>query len=396
MRLESILDLDKKYVAQTYERQPIVLSEGSGIKVKDIEGNEYLDFVAGIATCALGHSHPAVTETISKQAKKLVHVSNLFYNRPQVELAKALAGVTPDSIKKFFFCNSGAEAVEAAFKLAVKHAGRSHIIALEGSFHGRTLATLGATWKKSYREPFKALIPPAFKFVPFDDLDGIKSVINDRTAAVIAEPIQGEGGINVPSENFLSGLRDICDDFKTLLIFDEIQSGMGRTGKWFASEHWNVEPDIMTMAKALGNGFPIGCMGAKSEVMDSFSPGDHASTFGGNPLACTAGKAVVETMKKERLPQHAEEIGRYFKKKLKELAKKHKSVQEVRGRGLMLALELVDEKSARLSVTKAREEGILINRTAKNVLRFVPPLIIEQKHVNQLIKTLDQILKVTS
>ncbi|KXB02839.1 acetylornithine aminotransferase [candidate division MSBL1 archaeon SCGC-AAA261D19] len=394
--MKSVLDLDKEYVAQTYGRQPIVLSEGSGVKVKDIEGNEYLDFVAGIATCALGHSHPAVTKAISKQAKKLVHVSNLFYNRPQVELAKALAEVTPDPIKKFFFCNSGTEAVEAAFKLAVKHTGRSHIIALEGSFHGRTLAALGATWEKSYREPFKALIPPAFKFAPFDDLDGIKGVINDQTAAVIAEPIQGEGGINVPSENFLSGLRDICDDFETLLIFDEIQSGMGRTGKWFASEHWNVEPDIMTMAKALGNGFPIGCMGAKSKVMNSFSPGDHASTFGGNPLACTAGKAVVETMKKERLPQHAKEIGRYFKKKLKELAKKHRSVREVRGRGLMLALELADEESAKLSVAKAQEKGILINRTAKNVLRFVPPLLIEQKHVNQLINALDQILKVTS
>lgn len=394
--MRRILDLDGKHVAQTYERQPVALVEGNGVKVKDIEGNEYLDFIAGIATCALGHSHPTVTEAISEQAKKLVHVSNLFYNQPQVELAEALAEVTPGPIEKFFFCNSGAEAVEAAFKLAIKHTGRSRIVAFEGSFHGRTSATVGATWKKPYREPFEALIPPIFDFVPFDDLDGVKDMIDSQTAAVIVEPIQGEGGVNVPSGDFLSGLRDICDDIGALLILDEIQSGMGRTGRWFACEHWDVEPDVMTMAKALGNGFPIGCMGAKAEVMDSFSPGDHASTFGGNPLGSVAAKAVVETMKEEDIPQRAEEIGRHFKERLKELAKKHEVVREVRGKGLMLAAELVDEESAKFSVSRTREEGILINRTAENVLRFVPPLIIERVHIDRLIKTLDQILEEAS
>jgi len=391
--MKSLLELYEKYVARTYERQPIVPVEGEGVRIRDINGKEYIDFVAGIAVCSLGHCHPEVVRTIKEQAEKLMHVSNLYYIKTQAELAEALAEVTPPSIEKFFFCNSGAEAVEAAFKLAVKYTGRERIVAMRGSFHGRSAAAVGATWNPSYREPFTPLIPKIFDFIPFGDLDAARDTITERTAAVIAEPIQGEGGVNVPPDDFLPGLRELCDDSGALLIFDEIQCGMGRTGKWFACEHWGVEPDIITIAKALGNGFPIGCMGAKPEVMASFSPGDHASTFGGNPLACAVAKTVIRVMKEEKLPQRAAETGSHFKKRLEILSEKHGSVEEARGLGLMLALELKSEEAARKTIDMARERGYLINRTAGKVLRFVPPLIIEKKDIDGLAGTLDQILE---
>jgi len=391
--MQRIRELDGRYVAQTYRRQPLVLVEGKGMYVRDIRGHRYLDFVGGIAVCALGHCHPAVSKAISEQAKKLVHVSNLYYIQPQVELAELLAKITPRGVDKFFFCNSGAEAVEGSFKLAVKHTKRQRIIAMEGSFHGRTAATVGATWHASYREPYAPLIPKVFDFVPFNDLPAVERAITDQTAAVIMESIQGEGGLSVASDNFLPGLRELCDERGVLLICDEVQTGMGRTGKWFACEHWGVKPDIMTMAKALGGGFPIGCFGAKSEVMVSFSPGDHASTFGGNPLACAASKAVIKTMMRLKLPQRAAMMGKYFKGRLSELKEKHRCVQDVRGLGLMLAMELSTKQIADAAVAKARERGFLINCTADKVLRFVPPLIVEREHIDRLIKVLDGILK---
>jgi len=391
--MQRIKELDGRYVAQTYRRQPLVLVEGKGMYVRDILGHRYLDFVGGIAVCALGHCHPAVTKAISEQAKKLMHVSNLYYIQPQAELAELLAKITPRGIDKFFFCNSGAEAVEGSFKLAVKHTKRQRIIAMEGSFHGRTAATVGATWHASYREPFAPLIPKVFDFVPFNDLPAVERAITDQTAAVIVEAIQGEGGLNVASDDFLPGLRKLCDERGVLLICDEVQTGMGRTGKWFACEHWGVRPDIMTMAKALGGGFPIGCFGAKSEIMASFSPGDHASTFGGNPLACAASKAVIKTMMRLKLPRRAARMGKYFKGRLSELAEKHGCVRDVRGLGLMLAMELSTKQIADAVVTKARERGFLINCTVDRVLRFVPPLIVEREQIDHLIRTLDEILK---
>ena len=390
--MQRIEELYGRYVAQTYRRQPLVLVEGKGMYVRDIQGNKYMDFVGGIAVCALGHCHPVVTKAISDQAKKLVHVSNLYYIQPQAELAELLAKITPHGVDKFFFCNSGAEAVEGSFKLAVKHTKRQRIIAMQGSFHGRTAATVGATWHASYREPFAPLIPKVFDFVPFNNLPAVKQAITDQTAAVIVEAIQGEGGVKVPSDDFLPGLRELCDERGVMLICDEIQTGMGRTGKWFACEHWGVKPDIMTMAKALGGGFPIGCFGAKSEVMASFSPGDHASTFGGNPLACAASKAVIKTMMRLKLPQRAEKMGRYFKGRLSELAEKHENVRDVRGLGLMLGVELSTKPIADSVVAKAREKGFLINCTAEKVLRFVPPLIVEREHIDRLIMVLDEIL----
>lgn len=390
--MHRVQELDGRYVAQTYRRQPLCLVEGRGMFVRDIEGKKYLDFVGGIAVCALGHCHPAITKAISAQAKKLMHVSNLYYIQPQAELAGLLAQVAPQGIDKFFFCNSGAEAVEGSFKLAVKHTKRQRIIAMEGSFHGRTASTVGATWHAPYREPYAALIPKVFDFVPFNDLAAVERAMTDQTAAVVVEPVQGEGGVNVASDDFLPGLRKLCDERGTLLICDEIQTGMGRTGRWFACQHWGVTPDIITMAKALGGGFPIGCFGAKGDVMASFSPGDHASTFGGNPLACEASKAVIKTMLRLKLPQRAARIGKYFKKRLLELKDTYRCVLDVRGLGLMLGMELSSKRIADAAVARARERGLLINCTADKVLRFVPPLIVERKHVDRLIKELDQIL----
>jgi predicted acetylornithine/succinylornithine family transaminase len=387
-----IKNLSERYIAHTYNRQPIVLVKGQGMLVWDSQGKRYLDFVGGVAVCSLGHCHPALTKAISTQAKKLMHVSNLYYIQPQAELAALLAQIVPKSIEKFFFCNSGAEAVEGAFKLSVKHTKRQRIVAMENSFHGRVAAALGATWKAAYRKPFEALIPKIFDFVPFNDLDAAERAIGEQTAAVIVEPIQGEGGVNVPSDDYLPGLRKICDERDVLLIFDEIQTGMGRTGKWFACQHWGVEPDEITMAKALGGGFPIGCFGAKAEVMNSFSPGNHAATFGGNPLACAAAKAVIQTMQKLKLPQRTAKTGEYFKKRLKELADKHRCVQDIRGLGLILAMELTTKQAAEDAVTKARERGFLINCTADKVLRFLPPLIVEREQIDQLVEALDKIL----
>ncbi len=385
--------LTERYIAHTYRRQPMTLVKGRGMFVWDSEGKRYMDFVGGVAVCALGHCHPAVVKAISEQAKKLIHVSNLYHIQPQAELAALLAKVSPEGIDKFFFCNSGAEAVEAAMKLAVKHTKRERMVSMQGSFHGRTTTTIGATWKSSYREPYKALCPDVFDFVPFNDLAAAEAAIGERTGAIIVEPVQGEGGVNVPSDDYLPGLRKLCDEHNVLLIFDEVQTGIGRTGKWFACEHWNVVPDEITMAKALGGGFPIGCMGAKAEVMDSFVPGDHASTFGGNPLACSAAKAAVSTMQKLKLPQHAAKMGKYFLRRLNELAEELDCVKGVRGIGLLVGMELSEKSIADATVAKARERGFLINCTAEKVLRFVPPLIIEQKHIDSLISELHRIIK---
>ncbi len=385
--------LTERYIAHTYKRQPMTLVKGRGMFVWDSKGRRYMDFVGGVAVCALGHCHPAVVKGISDQVKKLIHVSNLYHIQPQAELAALLATIAPNQIDKFFFCNSGAEAVEAAMKLAVKHTKRDRMITMQGSFHGRTTTTVSATWKQSYREPFQALCPKVFDFVPFNDLSAAEKAIGERTAAVIVEPVQGEGGVNVPSDDYLPGLSKICDEHGLLLICDEVQTGIGRTGKWFACEHWSVEPDEITMAKALGGGFPIGCMGAKTEVMNSFVPGDHASTFGGNPLACAAANATIKTMKKLKLPQHAAKMGKYFLGRLNELAEKHDCVRSVRGIGLLVGMEMSEKSIADDIVAKARGRGFLINSTAETVLRFVPPLIVEKAHIDKLINELDRIIE---
>ena len=391
--MKRVEELFEEHVANTYKRQPLALVSGQGMIVEDVRGKRYIDFVGGIAVCALGHSHPAVVRAISEQARKLMHVSNLYYIPQQGQLAELLAQITPKTIEKFFFRNSGAEANEGALKLAIKHTKKKRIIVMEGSFHGRTALTVGATWKSSYRSPFTALIPPVFDFVPYGNLSSVEMAIREDTAAILVEPIQGEGGVRIPPDDFLPGLRKLCDEHGLLLIIDEIQTGMGRTGRWFACEHWKTNPDILTVAKALGNGFPIGCLGAAAEIMSSFTPGDHASTFGGNPLACAAAMATIKTMRRLKLPQRAARTGEYFLKRLKELESTHSCVAEARGKGLLLGLELNSSETAKKTVELMRERGFLINLTADRVLRFTPPLIVERYHIDALVEALARILK---
>lgn len=391
--MEKVLKLDSEYLAQTYKRLPVAFSRGRGIFLWDLGGKKYLDFIAGVSVSVLGHAHPELVREVSNQMKRLIHIPNTVYIREQAELAKLLAGITPGRIGKFFFVSSGAEAVETAFKISIKHTRRRKILAMEGSFHGRTAGALAATWKPSYRRPFKPLLPGVFEFVPFNDLDAAERVIGEGTAAVVVEPVQGEGGIRVVSGEFLRGLRELCDERGALLVCDEIQCGMGRTGRWFACEHWDVEPDVITVAKGLGGGVPIGCAGAKPEVMDSLSTGDHGATFGGNPLACVAAKTVVRIMKREGLVRRAERMGAYFRRALEEVAEDHDCVREVRGLGLMLGMEVSSEKLAERAVLEVLKKGFLINSTAERVLRFLPPLVVERIHIDRLIEALDEVLK---
>ena len=378
---QSIFDKDSKYVMQTYGRQPIVIASGKGSTVYDIEGREYIDCVAGIAVNNVGHCHPRLVEAIKVQVEKLIHVSNLYYTEPQAQLAEELVNVT--GMDRVFFCNSGTEAVEAAMKLARVHTKKTDFIAVEHSFHGRTMGALSLTYKDMYRAPFKPLVQEEM-FVPFDDAQAIADSITSNTAAVIVEPIQGEGGINVPSEGYLKEVRKICDENETLLIFDEVQTGFGRTGKWFCKEHFGVEPDIMTMAKAIGGGFPMGAIAAREGV--SFGRGEHAATFGGSPLACAAALASIEIIREENLLQRSKEIGEYFRNKLMNLSTE--GLIEVRGKGLMLGVQF-DRKCADL-VEHGRKNGVLLNCTSETVLRIAPPLVITKEEIDRVVNVLEQ------
>lgn len=388
MNTEEIINLDKKYVMQTYGRQPLALKEGKGAIVKDFEGNIYIDCFAGIAVNNVGHSHPKVVEAICKQAQKLLHTSNLYYTEPQVELAKLLAEVSPHDLS--FFCNSGAEANEGAIKLARKFTGKGEIIAMENSFHGRTLAMITATGQHKYKKGFEPL-PGGFKHVNYGDAQAVADNITDNTAAVIVEPIQGEGGVIVPPDGYLKELRNICTENDVLLIFDEVQTGFGRTGEMFASQLFEVTPDITTVAKALGGGFPIGAVLADEEVGNAFEPGNHAATFGGNPLACSAAIAAINAIIDENMIFKAKENGEYLKYKLQEQAKLYGIVEEVRGVGMMLGMEL--SINCGEIANKSREQGVLINCTADTVLRFLPPLIIERDQIDGVTCVLESILQ---
>ncbi len=383
-----------KVLADTYFRQPVVLVKGSGMRVWDDTGKEYLDFVAGVAVCILGHSHPAVADALARQARELVHVSNLYYTEPQVRLAEWLTARS--FAEKVFFCNSGAEANEAAIKLAriyQKKKGRPEryrIITAEKSFHGRTLTTLSATGQEKIQKGFEPLVQ-GFDHAPYNDLAAVEKAVTPETAGIMMEPVQGEGGVVAPDSGYLAGLRKICDRQGLLLIYDEVQTGMGRTGKLFGYEHENVAPDIMTLAKGLGNGLPVGAMLATSEAAAAFTPGTHASTFGGTPLICAAALAVCETLEKEGVLEKAREVSAHFIARLSELAARHKVVAEVRGRGLLLGLAL--KKEAGPLVGALRERGFLVNAVQGDVLRFVPPLVVTKKDVDALCGVLDELLK---
>jgi acetylornithine/N-succinyldiaminopimelate aminotransferase len=386
--------LSEKYVANTYARYPVLLVKGKGTRVWDLEGEEYLDFVSGLAVCNLGHCHPKVVKAIQDQAEKLIHVSNFYYIEPQIQLASLLC--KHSFADKVFFCNSGAEANEGAMKLARKYAkektgrDRYEIITMEQSFHGRTLATLTATAQEKFHKGYEPLMP-GFKYVPFNDIQAVKNAIDSKTCAVMLEPIQGEGGVNCPSEGYLKTLREICDEKELLLIFDEVQVGMGRTGKLFAYEHDGIEPDLLTLAKSLAGGVPIGALLIKKGVADSFRPGDHASTFGGNPLATAAGVAAFTTILEEGMLENCQKMGDYFLSQLEAIQKKFPFVKEVRGKGLILGIELNMDGSS--IVKEMLRKKILINCTMGNVLRFLPPLIVIKEEVDRVIKALEEVFE---
>jgi predicted acetylornithine/succinylornithine family transaminase len=382
-----------RYLANTYARFPVVLVRGRGDRLWDSDGKEYLDFAAGIAVDVLGHCHPKVVEAIKTQAETLLHVSNLYHIEPQIRLAQALC--EHSFADKVFFCNSGAEANEAAIKLARRYAkvrwgpDRYEIVCMRDSFHGRTMATLTATGQEKHQRGFEPLLP-GFKHIPFNDLRAAEQAIDSRTCAVLVEPIQGEGGVRVPDDDYLPALRQLCSDRDVLLMLDEVQTGMGRTGRLFAYEHWGIEPDVMTLAKALGGGLPIGAMLAKEEVASAFVPGSHASTFGGSPFITAAALAALTAIIEERLPQRAAKIGAYFLGRLRELVQRYPYAKEARGKGLILALELA--VPAKPIVDRCLQLGLLILTAGDQVLRFVPPLIIGEAEVDEALSILDQAL----
>ncbi len=379
---EIVVKFDK-YIFNTYTRQPIAIKKACGAVVTDVNGKEYIDCVAGIAVNNVGHCHPAVVEAINKQAEQLIHVSNLYYTEQQALLAEQLINLT--GMDRVFFCNSGAEAVEGALKLARKATGKKEFIAAEHAFHGRTRGALSVTHKEKYRKPFEPLAPAVF--VPYNDADAVREAITEDTAGVILEAVQGEAGVIIPNDEYLSEVREICDETNALMILDEVQTGFGRTGKWFAREHSGIKPDIMTLAKAMGGGFPMGAMLAHEDVAANFGRGDHASTFGGNALSCAAALANIEVIKKEKLVERSSELGAYLMKKLKGLNRDY--VKEVRGKGLMVGMEL-SIKCEDL-VSRARERGVLINCTSDSVLRFVPPLTITREQLDKAVGALDEI-----
>lgn len=372
--------VDQEHYLQTFKRYPIAFDHGKGARIWDVEGREYIDALAGIAVNNVGHCHPKVVEAIKQQADKLLHISNFFVSKPQVDLSKKLTEIT--GIDRVFLTNSGAESVEGAIKIARKYAhqvGRGgDIISMDGSFHGRTMATI-ATGRRSMQEGFDP-IPGGFRQVPFNDLDAVKNSITQEVGAILVEPIQGEGGINVASDEFLKGLRQLCDEHNIVLIFDEIQCGMGRSGKWFAKDHVGVQPDIMTLAKGLGGGVPIGAVLSNQKVSDAINFGDHGTTFGGNPLVCAASLATIAAIEEEGLLQQATENGKWFTQELEAL--NEPSLQRIKGKGLMLGLEFnFETKPLALEMLHA---GVLVNATAGNILRIVPPLNITREELGKV------------
>jgi acetylornithine aminotransferase len=380
-------------MAATYQRFPVVFEKGRGCALWDTEGRSYTDFVAGIAVCNLGHAHPRVSAAVSRQAETLLHVSNLYYTRPQIDLAAWL--VENSFADRVFFGNSGAEANEAAIKLARRYfkdrgeENRFRIVSMERSFHGRTLATLSATGQEKVRKGFDPVLD-GFDFVPFNDAAALRAQIGPATCAVMLEPIQGEGGVRCPDAEYLRTVRKICDETETLLIFDEIQTGMGRTGALFAHQHFGIEPDIMTLAKALANGLPIGAMLARETIAAAFGPGSHASTFGGTPIVTTAALEVCKILVEEQVIENGKAAGLYFKEKLLDLKDRHAVIEDVRGLGLLLGMKLKIDGAP--LVKQCMQNGFLINCIQDRILRFIPPLIISEEEIDELVECLDGIL----
>ncbi len=391
---EDLIQKGKQYLANTYTRFPIVVTKGEGCWIWDMTGRRYLDFLSGIAVCNLGHVQKDVLDALVTQAGKLFHISNLFYTETQIKAAEMLVERTFGD--KVFFCNSGAEANEAAIKLARRYSwkkygeGRSEIIVMENSFHGRTISTLSATGQPRFQIGFSPLLE-GFVFVPFNDIEAVKGAITEKTCAVMLEPIQAEGGVYPAQEEYMKVLREITAEKDLLLILDEVQTGMGRTGKFFAYEHYGIEPDIMSMAKALANGFPVGAITAKDSVMDAFEPGTHAATFGGNPMGMAALVATLNVMFSEGVIKNCEEMGSYIREKFMALKKKFPFIVDVRGKGLIIGIELSINGDEVLK--DFMKEGIILNCTKGKILRLLPPLIIQKEEVDIFLELAERIFE---
>jgi acetylornithine/N-succinyldiaminopimelate aminotransferase len=401
MKLASIQAEESKLLLQTYERNPYLFLSGQGVYLRDENGQDYLDLLSGIGVSALGYGHPAVEETIARQSKRLVHTSNLFFHEHTAELARRLTEIS--GLDRVFLCNSGTEAWEAALKLSRANAGRLRVagrnigtrfLALEHSFHGRSMGAVATTHKEKYRKPFEPVMP-GVEFVRFNDVDDLRAKFSEEICAICIEPVQGEGGIHLISREFFAAARELCNSTGALLLADEIQSGLGRTGKWFAYQHYGILPDVTTIAKPIANGIPMGAMLCTNNAALAFTPGMHGTTFGGGPLACAVAIAVIDTIKRENLLEHIRDIGDFFHEELSRLAAHHDCIVDVRGIGLMLGLELNSADLAKRVAAQLMERYIIVNRTSETVLRFLPPFILERKHVESTIKAIDEVVSAT-
>ena len=383
------METENRYLANVFSKKSVVITKGKGALLWDINGREYVDCASSYGVAALGHCHPKVVEAIKAQAEQLITCHSCYYNDKRAKFIEKLVKITPKGLDKAFLSNSGAESVECAIKLARKYTGKPEIIALMGAFHGKTMGALSATWDKKYREPFMPLIPE-IKHVAPDNADKIREAITDKTAAVLMEPIRGEGGVRVPPDGYLQAVREICDEKGVLLIFDEVQTSFGRTGKLFGCQNWGVIPDVMCLAKPFAGGLPIGITVAKENIMSSLKVGEHSTTFSGSPLVCAAGCAAIDALLEEKLADKAAVNGKYFKSALEGLQEKHKIVKEVRGVGLMLGMEL--RFDVHNVILKALDKGVLVLDAGRTVVRLLPPLFIEKKQIDKAIAVLDTVL----
>jgi acetylornithine/LysW-gamma-L-lysine aminotransferase len=384
-----IIDIENNLMANVFAKKKIVLEKGKGVLVWDIHGKEYLDFSSSYGVAALGHSHPKIVKAINEQTKKLISCHSGFYNPKRAELLQKIVNLTPNELNKIFLSNSGAESIECAIKLARKYTGKTEIISFMGGYHGKTMGALSATWDKKYRKPFEPLIPD-FKHIPPNNLAKLQDAITDKTAAVLLEPVRGESGVRVSPQGFIQGVKEICDNKHVLLILDEVQTGFGRTGKFFSAEHWKIIPDILCLAKPFAGGLPIGITIAKENIMSSLKIGEHTSTFSGSPVVCAAACAAIDVLLEEKLVENAANQGAYFKSRLEGLKNKYKIIKEVRGLGLMLAIEL--RKEVYEIIQKAMNRGLLILNAGRNVIRFLPPLIVSKNQIDRAITIIDSIL----
>jgi len=382
--------IEDRFLANLYQRFPVNVVKGRGAVLRDAEGREYIDCMGGYGVSIVGHCHPRVVEAIKEQSEKLITCHGSLYNDKRAELAEKLVKIAPNGLEKAFLCNSGAESVECALKLALKYTGKKQVVSMVGGYHGKTLGALSATWNPKYRKPFTPFLIPSFKFIPFGKVEKVGEALSEETAAVIVEPIQGESGVIVAPEGFLQRLSETCDERGILLIVDEVQTGLGRTGKMWASQHWDAEPDIMCIAKGLAGGIPMGATLARKEITDSLEVGEHSTTFGGSPLACAAACATIDVIAEEGLVERARTLGKHFKEMLLRTQEKFRIVREVRGLGLMIGLE------SRFDVynilMRAIDRGIILLYSGRNVIRFLPPLVIEKHQLDIVISVLEELL----